>query len=89
MTDFLTRLAERTLGLIPVAQPAIASMFAPGLPMAGTATETDILDAPGELQVVSVPRHGPKDQGNREVDTAMFPPPAQEMRRPNPKLQPC
>ena len=32
--DFLTRLAERTLGLAPVAQPLIAPMFAPG-PLAG------------------------------------------------------
>ena len=30
MTDFLQRLAERTLGLTPVAQPIIAPMFAPG-----------------------------------------------------------
>ncbi len=29
MSDFLTRLAERTLGLVPVAQPIIAPMFAP------------------------------------------------------------
>ncbi len=28
MTDFFTRLAERTLGLVPVAQPIIAPMFA-------------------------------------------------------------
>lgn len=29
MSDFLTRLAERTLGLVPVSQPIIAPMFAP------------------------------------------------------------
>ena len=30
MTDFLQRIAERTLGVAPVAQPIIAPMFAPG-----------------------------------------------------------
>jgi hypothetical protein len=30
MADFLTRLAERTLGVVPVVQPSIAPMFAPG-----------------------------------------------------------
>ena len=29
MADFLTRLASRTLGLAPVAEPVIAPMFAP------------------------------------------------------------
>ena len=29
MSDFLTRLAERTLGLAPVSRPIIAPMFAP------------------------------------------------------------
>lgn len=29
MADFFTRLTERTLGIVPVAQPVIASMFAP------------------------------------------------------------
>jgi len=30
MTDFLTKLAERALGVAPVAQPVIAPLFAPG-----------------------------------------------------------
>jgi hypothetical protein len=37
MTDFLTRLAQRTLGLAPVVQPRIASLYAP-------ATEVTISD---------------------------------------------
>lgn len=36
MTDFLQRLAERTLGLTPVAQPIIAPMFAPGPTIPGS-----------------------------------------------------
>ncbi|MFH7026532.1 MAG: hypothetical protein ACHBN1_14260 [Heteroscytonema crispum UTEX LB 1556] len=35
MTDFLTTLAARTLGLAPIMQPAIASIFSPGLVVAG------------------------------------------------------
>jgi hypothetical protein len=35
MTDFLTTLAARTLGLAPVMQPAIASIFSPLLVVAG------------------------------------------------------
>jgi hypothetical protein len=37
MTHFITRLAERTLGVTPVLQPRIASRFAPGLMIAGDA----------------------------------------------------
>src|SRR6266850_270513 len=33
MTDFFSRLAERALGLAPVAQPDLPSMFAPLAPM--------------------------------------------------------
>jgi|GEM_PF-1533482 len=33
MTDFLFRLAQRTLGVAPLLQPTIASMFAPGTEM--------------------------------------------------------
>jgi hypothetical protein len=36
MADFLTRLAERTLGVAPVAQPIIASMFANGRTVANS-----------------------------------------------------
>lgn len=36
MTDFLQRLAERTLGLTPVVQPIIAPMFAPGPTIPGS-----------------------------------------------------
>ncbi len=32
MSDFLTRLAERAMGLVPVAKPVISPMFAPGVP---------------------------------------------------------
>ena len=35
MTDFLTRLAERTLGVASAAQPLIAPRFAPGPPLPG------------------------------------------------------
>jgi len=35
MADFLARLAERTLGLIPVAQPLLAPTFAPGPALSG------------------------------------------------------
>ena len=49
MADFLTRLASRTLGLAPVAEPVIAPMFAPdpSLPsMAGSDEDFDALQAP-------------------------------------------
>lgn len=36
MSDFLTRLAERTLGVAPVVQPITASRFAPGQESAGS-----------------------------------------------------
>jgi len=40
MTDFLTRLAEQTLGTVPVAQPSIAPMFAPGPTLGGNKVTT-------------------------------------------------
>jgi hypothetical protein len=40
MTDFLTRLAEQTLGMAPIAQPSIASMFAPGPTLGGNTVTT-------------------------------------------------
>ncbi len=48
MADFLTRLAERTLGVVPVAQPIIAPMFAPGPAMAGFPVEGEVLDVVDE-----------------------------------------
>ncbi len=41
MGDFLARLAERTLRTVPVAQPVLASRFAPGQVMAASILETE------------------------------------------------
>jgi len=46
MADFLTRLAQRTLGLVPVVEPLIAPMFAQGLPMP---PEHELVSPPGPL----------------------------------------
>jgi hypothetical protein len=44
MTDFLTRLAERTLGLAPIAQPLIPSRFATGQAPVGSYAFTTTMD---------------------------------------------
>ncbi len=51
MADFLTRLASRTLGLAPMAEPVIAPMFAPepSLPaMTGSDEHFDASQRPPE-----------------------------------------
>ncbi len=50
MTDFFTRLAECTLGVAPIAQPRIASLFAPG---PHVAFESPQEFAPLELQTTA------------------------------------
>ena len=49
MTDFLTRIAERTLGVAPVAQPIIAPLFAPG-PAVGAINRAPTT-APASLEI--------------------------------------
>ena len=44
MTDFLTRLAERTLGLAPIAQPLLPSRFATGHTPVGSYTFNNTMD---------------------------------------------
>ena len=46
MADFLTRLASRTLGLAPVAEPVVAPMFAPEPSLPAVAASDEALDAP-------------------------------------------
>ena len=48
MADFLTRLASRTLGLAPVAEPVIASMFAPDSSLPAMTGSDESLDASQE-----------------------------------------
>ena len=45
MADFLTRLASRTLGLAPVAEPVITPMFAPDPSLPAMAGSDEALDA--------------------------------------------
>ena len=45
MADFLTRLASRTLGLAPVAEPVIAPMFAPDPSLPAMAGSDENFDA--------------------------------------------
>ena len=42
MTDFLTRLAQRALGLAPTVQPLVASVFEPAQAVATDAFSFDI-----------------------------------------------
>lgn len=51
MTDFLTRLAQRTLGLAPVVQPRIASRYAPSAE--GLIAGDDVSSAPSHLESTS------------------------------------
>ena len=53
MGDFLTRLAERTLGVSPVVQPLKPSMFAPQ--PVGSGWETDAPEPSGEVDRPQVP----------------------------------
>ncbi len=58
MADFLMRLAARTLGVAPTAQPIIAPMFAPGSAVGGeypieTVQEIDGSDDPGQQAIIS------------------------------------
>ncbi len=49
MADFLTRLAQRTLGLSPTIQPVVPSIFAPGTPLVvGSAEEEAAREAAPE-----------------------------------------
>ncbi len=49
MADYLTRLAGRTLGLTPVAEPIRAPLFAPERTAATTAVPEELLEAPNAL----------------------------------------
>ena len=59
MADFLTRLAERTLGHAPVAQPIVASMFAPGQLMEGVPVEGEPSETLEETQEVDSMQRSP------------------------------
>jgi hypothetical protein len=57
MANFLMRLAARTLGVAPAAQPIIAPMFAPGPAMGGeypieTTQEIEATDDPGQHSII-------------------------------------
>jgi hypothetical protein len=61
MADFLTRLAERTLRAetaMPIAQPVLASMFAPEAAIAGSLPEVEAWTTRGETQA-SIPAKSP------------------------------
>src|ERR1700736_1236682 len=53
MADFLTRLAERTLEVTPVAQPITTSLFAKRQTMSGSPSETE--GFPGQDEVPATP----------------------------------
>jgi len=69
MTDFLTRLAERALGVASVVQPLIVSRFAPGPALAGEAP-------PGLEQEEAVESAGEGTQALFERETLKDSPPA-------------
>ena len=55
MADFLTRLAERTLGVAPVAQPIIGSMFAKGRASHSSTSEVEAFTVQDEERVAPEP----------------------------------
>ncbi len=59
MTDFLTRIAERTLGVANVAQPIIAPLFAPVSPLPATEPTflavDKVIESPAQIQRVQQP----------------------------------
>ena len=59
MTDFLTRIAERTLGVANVAQPIIAPLFAPVSPLPATEPTflavDEVIESPAQIQRVQQP----------------------------------
>jgi hypothetical protein len=55
MADFLTRLAERTLGMVPVVQPVIDSLFAPGPTMDSTMPEAESWSPVDEMNATLTP----------------------------------
>ncbi len=77
MADYLTRLASRTLGLTPVAEPIRAPLFAPERTAATTPVPEELLEAPNALS--SLPRNPEQAQ---EPPAARREPPAQ----PGPRL---
>src|SRR5438132_6086750 len=56
MADFLTRLAERTLGVAPVAQPIIASMFANGRTMPNSPSMAEGFAVQDEVEALAAPQ---------------------------------
>lgn len=56
MADFLTRLASRTLGLAPMAEPVIASMFAPDPSLPAMTGPDEPLDASQQAAEPVAPR---------------------------------
>ena len=95
MSDFVTRLAERAMGMAPVVQPLIASMFAPepagGLmePEDETATVPEVQDLTPRAQTPpETPMPAPQ---NEEPDTGVTPlsdaPDAAPPARPAPSKQ--
>jgi len=77
MGDFLTRLAERTLGVAPVVQPMIASVFAPETTSYSPALEWDgeATTSSGALDRVQAPpawdapKEVPEDSATPEHDS--------------------
>ena len=53
MADFFTRLAARTLGAVPVAQPIIAPIFAQGHAMPGAAIESEAMSIESTSEILA------------------------------------
>ena len=70
MGDFLTRLSERTLGTVSVAQPLIAPMFAPETATSEWDSEAPAVRSPS-ARPTQPPRHEPT--GRREVQGNVAP----------------
>ena len=84
MADFLTRLASRTLGLAPMAEPLIAPMFAPEAPAPSITGSDEPLDAaPQAVEPVApraaagLPSASPLENRERAVAARPRPDPAE------------
>ena len=76
MADFLMRLAARTLGVAPAAQPIIAPMFAPGPTIGGEypiemVQEIEVSDDPGQQSIV--PGREPHPTFSRPNSSRQYP----------------
>ena len=73
MADFLSRLAEQSLGLTPIAQPLVAPMFAPG-PAAASDASSGVVWDERSIESPAVPGHDAPPFEERGTFSPSYPP---------------